>query len=226
MSELPATTSAAPAPAPGSSPAPGTAGSNAATCDSLVFLGNIDWWYHNHGHSSVRIATRLARRVPTLWVNSIAMRMPVPGRTEIAGSRYSRKLKSLLKGLRRDAETGMWIYSPWFVPRYTPGILELNGRLVAMQIGLVRRRLKMRRPSAWVSLPTFAPVVERMAWHRVVFDRCDDFSTLPEADRELVQTLEARLLARADVTAYVHEPLYQREKGERASAVAGARGGL
>lgn len=186
---------------------------DADTCDSVVFLGNVDWWYHNHGHSSVRIATRLARRLPTLWVNSIAMRMPVPGRTEIAGSRYARKLRSLLKGLRRDAATGMWIYSPWFIPRYTRGMAELNGRLVAGQIALVRRWLAMRRPSAWVSLPTFAPVVDRLKWHRVVFDRCDDFSALPEADGGLVQALESRLLQRADVTAYVHEPLYQRENG-------------
>ena len=57
----------------------------------------MDWWYHNRGHASVRMATRIARRVPTVWINGIGMRMPVPGRTEIAGGRYLRKLESLTK---------------------------------------------------------------------------------------------------------------------------------
>ncbi|HEY1862938.1 MAG TPA: hypothetical protein VGG77_04440 [Roseiarcus sp.] len=95
------------------------AGSNPARCDGVIWFGNVDWWYHNTGHASVRMATRLAHRVPSVWINSIGMRLPVPGRTEIAWRRYKRKLKSLIKGLRRDHDTGMWIYSPVFVPSYS-----------------------------------------------------------------------------------------------------------
>ena len=58
-------------------------------CDGIFWFGNVDWWYHNRGHSSVRMSTRLARLVPTVYVNSIGMRMPVPGQTEIAWKRYS-----------------------------------------------------------------------------------------------------------------------------------------
>jgi len=89
---------------------------NPMRCDGVIWFGNVDWWYHNSGHASIRMATRIARRVPTVWINSIGMRLPVPGRTEIAWRRYRRKLKSLFKGLRFDPETGMWIYSPVFVP--------------------------------------------------------------------------------------------------------------
>ena len=32
----------------------------------------------------------------------------------------SRKLKSLTKGLRRDGATGLWIFSPLFIPGYSP----------------------------------------------------------------------------------------------------------
>ena len=62
-------------------------------CDGVVFFGNVDWWYHNRGHSSTRVAVRLARRVPTLYVNSIGMRLPVPGRTEIAWRRCAEAAK-------------------------------------------------------------------------------------------------------------------------------------
>ena len=61
---------------------------------------------------------RLARRVPVLWVNSIGMRLPMPGKTEMMLARYARKLRSTLNGLRRDP-CGLWVYSPLFLPRYT-----------------------------------------------------------------------------------------------------------
>ncbi len=188
-------------------------------CDGVVFFGQVDWWYHNRGHSSCRIATRIAAKRTTLWVNSVGMRMPRPGRTEIALRRYLRKLRSLTRGLRRDPATGMWIYTPLFVPRYTPRFLELNGWLVALQVRILCRLLRMRRPSAWVSLPSFAPLVERIRWHRVVVDRCDDFSSVPEADTAVVAGLEQRLFESGDVAAYASADLMERE----ASAAAEAR---
>ena len=180
--------------------------------DGVIHFGNVDWWYHNRGHASVRMATRLAKRVPTVWVNSIGMRMPVPGKTEIAWARYWRKLKSLTKGLRRDPESGMYIYSPLFIPLYSSTMLRINGWLLSLQVKIVCWRLKIKHPSALVSMPTMTPAVERGKWVRVVFDRCDDFTTLPEADKEQVWVLEKRLLAISDAAAYVHEGLMERER--------------
>lgn len=182
-------------------------------CDSVIYFGNVDWWYHNRGHASVRMATRMAQRVPTVWINSIGMRMPVPGKTEIAWARYWRKLKSLTRGLKRDPQTGLYIYSPIFIPRYSPAMLELNGKLLSAQVKMVCRRLKIKRPSAVVSMPTMTPAVERGQWVKVLFDRCDDFSTLPEANKDQIWSLEKRLLGISDVATYVHEGLMERELG-------------
>jgi hypothetical protein len=188
------------------------AGSDSSSCDGVVWFGNVDWWYHNRGHASLRMATRIASKVPTVWVNSIGMRMPVPGRTEIAGRRYVRKLKSLAKGLKRDPATGMWVYSPLFIPSYSRRMLEVNGWLLATQVRWLRWRLGMQRPSACVSMPTMTPAVERLPWTRVVFDRCDDFTTLPESDALVVADLEQRLLKRSDHAAYVSRDLFERER--------------
>ncbi|MDM8569000.1 hypothetical protein QUF50_05755 [Thiotrichales bacterium HSG1] len=181
-------------------------------CDGVIHFGNVDWWYHNRGHASVRMATRIAKHVPTVWINSIGMRMPVPGKTEIAWSRYWRKIKSLTKGLQRDPVSGMYIYSPIFIPRYTPAMLQVNGWLLALQVKIVCWRLKIKHPSALVSMPTMTPAVELGKWVKVVSDRCDDFSTLPEADKEQVGALERRLLKVSDAAAYVHEGLMEREQ--------------
>ncbi len=185
----------------------------ADNCDGVIHFGNVDWWYHNRGHSSVRMATRLAQRVPTVWINSIGMRMPVPGKTEIAWARYWRKLKSLTRGLKRDPETGMYIYSPIFIPRYSPAMLNFNGWLLSLQVKIISWRLKIKHPSAIVSMPTMTPAVERRKWVKVVFERCDDFTTLPEADKDQIWALEKRLLEISDAAVYVHEGLMERELG-------------
>ncbi|MAE59854.1 MAG: hypothetical protein CMJ49_00705 [Planctomycetaceae bacterium] len=188
------------------------AASAATACDGVVCFGGIDWWYHNRGHAQTRIAMRFAQRARTVWVNSIAMRMPVPGKTDLAWTRYLRKARSLLKGLQYDADADMWVYSPWFIPRYTPAMLEFNGWLMSMQVRAVTDYLNIRRPSTWVSIPTAVPAVERLNWHSIVFDRCDDFTTLPGADAQLIGALEQRMLDVCDHAAYVNDELFQREK--------------
>ena len=181
-------------------------------CDGVIHFGNVDWWYHNRGHASTRMATRLARQVPTVWMNSIAMRAPRLGHTELAWQRYIRKARSLIKGLRRDPETGMWIYSTLFIPRYTARCLDWNGHLLAAQVRWVCRRLKIQRPSALVSIPTVVPAIEQLDWVNVVFDRCDDFTTMPGINVELIRSMENRLLDRCDYAVYVNTPLYERER--------------
>jgi hypothetical protein len=36
-------------------------GSNPTRCDGVIWFGNVDWWYHNSGHASIRMATRIAQ---------------------------------------------------------------------------------------------------------------------------------------------------------------------
>ena len=181
------------------------------TADGVVCYAGLDWWYHNRGHSECQIMRRLARRVPVLWVNSIGMRLPTPGKTELTLARYARKLRSTLKGLRRDP-CGLWVYSPLFVPRYSPAAVELNGRLLDLQVRWLRRRIGIRRPSLFITMPTACAAAERSQYVRTVFNRADAFSEFPEVDSRLIAGLEARLLARADEVLYVSDVLFERER--------------
>lgn len=179
--------------------------------DGIVAFGGIDWWYHNRGHSECQVLTRLASEMPVLWINSIGMRAPSRGKTELPFKRYVRKFRSTLKGLRRDPDTGMWIYSPIFVPRYTLPWLRFNGRLLALQINLIRRFLGMKNPAAWVTTPTAVEAVERMRWSRVIFNRSDEFSRFPEADSDFIAGLEKRLLSLSDKVVFTSHALMKRE---------------
>jgi hypothetical protein len=189
-----------------------------AAADGVVCFAAVDWWYHNRGHSECQIMSRLAKRAPVLWVNSIGMRAPAPGKTELVLHRYVRKLKSTLKGLRRDEGTGMWVYSPIFIPKYSRGMVELNGRLVGAQVRALLRKLKIRRPAVWATVPTCAPMVERGRWAASVWNRSDEFSAFPEADASLIAPLEQRLLRACDHAVYVNRLLFERERGSVKSA--------
>ena len=182
------------------------------TSDGIVAFGGIDWWYHNRGHSECQVLTRIARERPVLWINSIGMRAPSTGKTELPLRRYLRKFKSTLKGLRRDPESGMWIYSPIFVPRYNDFWLRFNGRFLALQIGLLRRLLGIRRPTAWVTPPTAIEAVERMRFRQIVFNRSDEFSKFPEADGAFIAQFEQRMLRLADHVLYTSHALLDRER--------------
>jgi hypothetical protein len=181
------------------------------TCDGVVCFAAVDWWYHNQGHSECQIMRRLSRRVPVLWVNSIGMRAPSPGKSQFVVRRYTQKLRSTLKGLQRTVD-GMWVYSPLFVPRYSDTMVTWNGRLLDYQLAWLLKRLNIRNPAAWVTIPTAAGAIDRRSWSRVIFNRSDDFSTFPEADPAFVRRLEDRLLGRADDVVYVNRALCAREQ--------------
>lgn len=182
-----------------------------APCGGVVCYAVIDWWYHPQGHGERQIMQRLARHMPVLWVNSIGMRFPRPGNSDLLWSRYLRKTRSVLKGLRRDP-SGVWVFSPLFIPCYSPRALKMNGYILDLQVRLVCRVLGIRNPGAWVTLPTSAPAVELGRWYKIIFNRCDLFSNFPESDRDSIRDLERRLLKMADHVLYCSRALLEGER--------------
>ncbi len=106
----------------------------------------------------------------------------------------------------------MWVYSPIFVPRYTLPWLRFNGRLLALQISVLRFFLGMRNPAVWVTTPTAVEAVDRMRWSRIIFNRSDEFSRFPEADSDFIAGLEKRLLSLSDDVLFTSHALMQREQ--------------
>ncbi len=192
-------------------PPDGAAGRSLGPPDGIVCFAGVDWWYHNRGHSECQVMIRMAKSTKVLWVNSIGMRTPVPGKSEIPFKRYLRKLKSTLRGLRKDP-SGMWVLSPLFIPRFTPRVVRINGWLLRTQVGLVRRFLRMKRASTWITVPTAAPAVVDQRWERIVFNRSDEFSSFPEVDHDLIAGLERQLLAASDSVIYVNHELQDKER--------------
>jgi GT2 family glycosyltransferase/glycosyltransferase involved in cell wall biosynthesis len=182
----------------------------------FVCFSAQDWWYFNRAHSDFQLLTRAARHRPVLLVNSIGMRVPMPGRTRKPWARYARKAASLTKGLRHPLPDvpDFAVLSPVFLPVYRPGRLrDLSTRLVRWQVRRATRRLGIEDPTTIVTLPTAWDVARGLPNRTIVANRSDRYSAFGEADGAWVAGLERALLAEADVAVYASRALLDEEAG-------------
>jgi len=183
------------------------------TPDGVVVFGGIDWWYHNQGHSDVQIAKQLVRDHKVLWVNSIGMRAPTPGKTDLVLTRYARKLKSTLRTLRTD-ESGIKVMSPIFLPAYSEAAIRRNGSLINAEVRLALRTMGVKNPAAFITVPTAVDAALDRDYTRVIFNRSDVFSAFPDVDTETIGKAERRLLREADEVMFVNHGLMALEAHE------------
>jgi glycosyltransferase involved in cell wall biosynthesis len=195
------------------SPDPDGPGPDGSRPDGVVVFGGIDWWYHNLGHSDVQIAKQLVRDHKVLWVNSIGMRAPTPGKTDLVVTRYLRKLKSTLRTVRTDP-SGIKVMSPLFLPAYSEAAIRRNGALVNGEVRLVLKTMGIKNPAAFITVPTAVDAVLGRPYTRVVFNRSDVFSAFPDVDTETIGRAERRLLHEADEVMFVNHGLMDLEGSE------------
>jgi len=180
------------------------------TSYGFVCFAAQDWWYHSQAHSDFQLMRHLARRHPVLVVNSIGLRMPMPGRTTTPVRRVVRKVGSMARAVRAPLPElpDFHVMSPVSLPVYgRPRLTSLNARAVAGQVSAVSRRLGMRRPACVVTIPTAEPVVRHLAHGPLIVNRADKHSLFPEADQEVIEEHERRLLGSADTVVYASHAL-------------------
>jgi GT2 family glycosyltransferase/glycosyltransferase involved in cell wall biosynthesis len=180
----------------------------------FVLFSAQDFWYHNRAHSDIQLARNLATTSRVLLVNSIGMRVPVPGVSSQVLRRVLRKARSVSRTVRRplaDAPS-LYVMSPLIVPAYgTPALRALNARLVALQVKVVCRLIGLERPHVIVTIPTALDVVRHLRWRSLLVNRSDKYSSFGESNRDLIASMERELLARADAAFYVSHRLMEEE---------------
>ncbi len=189
--------------------------------DLICFCGQ-DWWYHNRAHSDFQLMTRAARSRKVLLINSIGMRMPMPGRSPLPFRRIWRKLKSMLRHTRRplpDAP-GFTVMTPILFPFYgSEKARAFNARSIRRQVERVARKLGMVEPHIVVTVPTAWDVAKDMARSTLVYNRSDKHSAFGEADQGLIRSLEHELLTKSDGVLYSSRAFRDSERdltGDRA----------
>jgi glycosyltransferase involved in cell wall biosynthesis len=183
---------------------------------AFVCFSGQDWWYHNRAHSDFQLMLRVAETRTVLLVNSIAMRMPLPGRSTQPLQRILRKARSIAKGTRRPfPELDFHVLSPVIFPLYGLGwARRLNAWLVRRQVERACRRLGIAAPVLFATIPTAWDVLRPMRRSLLVFNRADKSSEFGEADQRDVRRQEQALLREADLVLYVSRALMESEKAE------------
>lgn len=199
-----------------------TAAERAAAGPGYLCFSAQDWWYHNRAHSDFQLMREIAAHRRVLVVNSIGMRMPLPGRSTHVTRRILRKLRSVAKLVRRPVPElpQYYVMSPLPLPFYcSRGLRAVGAALVRAQVRAVCLGIGMRTPVIMTTLPTAWDVVRPMRRHSLVYNRSDRHSEFPEADRATIEALERELLSHADHVLYASRSLLASERaltGDRA----------
>ena len=167
-------------------------------CDSVVCFGDSDWWYHNRGHVDMQMMRRFARRVPTLYINSLGVRMPSRGQGSMRARRALRKLRSMAR-FYRDGGEGFGVMSPVFAPVMDGWKARLLRSGLAWQVNTMLDILGMRHPLLWIACPTAAVVMDRVRRAGLVHQLSDCYSALQGERSNATGGLERRLAEAADL---------------------------
>jgi hypothetical protein len=193
----------------------------AAPRDILCFCGQ-DWWYHNRAHSDFQLMTRAAKHRKVLLINSIGMRMPMPGKSPLPFRRIWRKLKSMLRHVRQPlpATPDFTVMTPLLFPFYgSAKARAFNARSIRAQVERRMRKMGMVDPHIIVTVPTAWDVAKDMARTSLVYNRSDKHSAFGEADQGLIAGLERELLTKSDGVLYSSRAFLASEReltGDRA----------
>lgn len=169
-----------------------------------------DWWYHNQAHSDFQLMRNIARHRRVLFVNSIGIRMPVPGRSTQFWRRILRKARSTAKLVRRPVPElpGFHVMTPVILPFYGhPRLRLLNAILVRWQIRAVCAALGLGTPVIVATIPTAWDVVRPMRRRSLLFNHSDRHSAFPDSDQATIEALEHQLLTHSDHVLYVSHAL-------------------
>ncbi|HEX8870623.1 MAG TPA: glycosyltransferase, partial [Lentzea sp.] len=158
---------------------------------------------------------RVAKHRKVLLVNSIGLRMPLPGRSTQFLRRIFRKAKSVAMLVRRPIPDtpGFHVMTPLPLPFYgKPWLRKLNSVLVRAQVRAVSLALGMKKPVVVATIPTSWDVIKPMPRASLVYNRSDRHSAFPESDQVTIKALEDELLAHSDHVLYVSRALQEEDQ--------------
>lgn len=175
----------------------------------IIYFGN-DWNAENRT-SSHHIAARLAKRHPLLYVDSPGLRAP-----KASGRDVKKLLKKLTQAAslpRKVGEQTWHMVLPQFPFRRLPLAPELNRELGALLVRRAARHLGMERPLLWFAVPHPGVLLGRLGERFSVYYCIDDYSALPDVDKEQIRALDRRLTENANQVFVSAQTLLDAKKG-------------
>ncbi len=162
-----------------------------------------DW--ARHPSSTQHIFRVISRNRRVLWVNTIGLRKPSFDTFTLM--RGVEKLGNWTKPVKKINEN-LYVFDPPMLPVSGGGMVSrLNAKYVSSVVNRVARRLGMREPILWVSVPNAGDYIDFIDYSYLVYYVTDDYSHWPGADREKTKRLDRKLGIYADIIFPVCEEL-------------------
>jgi glycosyltransferase involved in cell wall biosynthesis len=175
----------------------------------IIYFGN-DWNAENRT-SSHHIAARLSKRHPLLYVDSPGLRAPKASGRDL--KKLGKKLAQAAALPRQVHETMWHMVLPQFPFRRLPLATALNRELGAMLVRRAARHLGMSRPLAWFAVPHPSVLLGRLGERFSVYYCIDDYSALPDVDKEQIRALDQRLTKSASQVFVSAQTLFDAKQG-------------
>lgn len=160
----------------------------------VVYFGN-DWNAENRT-SSHHVATRLAQRMPVLYVDSPGMRAPTTSGRDL--KRGWRKLTAALKPPVQVRE-GLWHCTVPQLPfRRIPGVDAFNRVFSRLAVRRALHKAGIGRYLSWFVVPHPGFLAHRLGEDFCVYYCIDDYAAHPGVDAELIGQRDDALSRAAD----------------------------
>jgi glycosyltransferase involved in cell wall biosynthesis len=161
----------------------------------VAYFGN-DWRAENRT-SSHHVATRLARCMPVLYVDSPGMRAPSASGRDLR--RALRKLRETLQPPRRVGDNLWHCTVPQLPFRHVPGVDPLNRAFGRWAVRRALRLAGIRRCLSWFVVPHPGFLAGQLDEALCVYYCIDDYAAHPGVDADAIAACDDALSRRADV---------------------------
>lgn len=177
------------------------------TPEPIVCFAGDNYRFSNP-HSRYHMMNALHRAGhPVLWVNSIGMNMP-----RIRRNGFLRRLWLRLRSWAQwhhSPKPGFHVLTPIALPLFgSPALAAVNAWWIGWQVRIACRRAGLQRPVIFASIPSFAPVIERMERAGLIYYYSDKYDAYRDITaRDVISDYDCRLLNAADAVFCASEPI-------------------
>jgi len=171
--------------------------------ETIVYAAN-DWRTDNRT-SAHHIVSYLAAKNRILYLEAAGQRAPRLSKRDL--KRAAKRVGKIFQN-PVQAQTNLHVYSPFILPFHRFALVRrLNAALLKTSIKRACKRLDFESPIFWFTIPHYAGVLDAFRPKGIVYYCTDDFASFPNTDRAAIQTMENKILSRANIVFVVSEPL-------------------
>lgn len=162
--------------------------------------------------SKTHLMRLVAKHNRVLWVNSIGYRTPSINASDMG--RAFKKLKAAAtKNRLVKVEENIYVLHPIAIPKYGSELFRrINRILLRRQVRSAMRSLNFQRPINWIFNPAAGLLARQLDEEVLIYQCVDEYTQFTGVDAEGLRTIEADLLAAADLVVVSAQRLYDAKR--------------